>query len=333
VEDHRKLTKSTIDRIPLAQKGQVFYWDTDVAGFGLRVGTQTKAYFAEGRVDGKTVRYTIGKHGVFTAEQARAEAKEKLVLMAKGINPNDDKAQKKAKGVTLREAFDEFLESRKNLKPRTVYDYQRFMGLLPAKEGVDRKKSTTAYFADWRDKALTDITREMVITRHRKIGRTSQAQANLAMRFLRAIFNFAAGNYSDKHGRTLITDNPIRRLSQTKAWYTVERRKTVVKPHELSPWYKAVTEIKNDPSGTKRETVRDYLFLLLFTGLRRQEAATLRWSNVDLNGRTLTVIDTKNREDHTLPMSDFIYSLLASRKSEADGPYVFPGQGEGGYLV
>ena len=90
-----KLKKTTVDVIPLTQAGQALYWDSELAGFGLRVGTQTKAYFAEGRVDGKTVRYTIGKHGVFTAEQARTEAREKLVLMAKSINPNEDKAQKK----------------------------------------------------------------------------------------------------------------------------------------------------------------------------------------------------------------------------------------------
>lgn len=328
-----KLRKTVVDGIPLTQTGQTLYWDADLAGFGLRVGTQTKAYFAEGRVGGKTVRYTIGKHGVFTAEQARAEAREKLVLMAKGINPNDDKAQKRTKGITLEQAFKEFLESRKNLKPRTIYDYQRFMGMLPEKEGKERKKSKTAWFADWRNRALVDITKEMVANRHRKAGEASQAQANLAMRFLRAIFNFAAGKYSDSRGRPLITDNPVKGLSQTKGWYRVARRKSVIKSHEIAPWYKAVTEIKNDPKGVKRETVRDYLLLLLFSGLRRQEAATLRRENVDLKAKTLTVVDTKNHEDHTLPMSDFLCALMESRLALVKGDYVFPGTGKGGYLV
>lgn len=328
-----KIRKSDVDAIPQTSAGQALYWDSELAGFGLRVGRNTKSYFAEGRVAGKTVRYTIGKHGVFTPEKARTEAREKLVLMAKGINPNEDKAQKKVKGVTLEQAFTEFLESRKNLKARTIYDYRRFMGMLPEKEGVDRKKSKTAWFADWRNKALVDITKEMVAVRHRKAGQASQAQANLAMRFLRAIFNFAAGKYSDSRGRPLITDNPVKGLSQTKGWYRVARRKTVIKPHELAPWYKAVIEIKNDPSGAKRETVRDYLLLLLFSGLRRQEAATLRRANVDLKGKTLTVIDTKNHEDHTLPMSDFLCALMEARLALVKGDYVFPGTGKGGYLV
>jgi integrase len=153
------------------------------------------------------------------------------------------------------------------------------------------------------------------------------------MRFLRAIFNFAGGKYSDSRGRPLITDNPVKGLSQTTGWYRVARRKTVIKPHELAPWYKAVTEIKNDPSGAKRETVRDYLLLLLFSGLRREEAATLRRGNVDLKAKTLTVVETKKREDHTLPMSDFLCFIMESRFELVKGDYVFPGTGRGGYLV
>jgi len=190
-----KLTKTVVDRISLTTSGQSFYWDSDLAGFGLRVGTNTKSYFAEARVKGRTVRYTIGKHGVFTPEQARKEAREKLLLMAKGINPNDAKAKSKAKGVTLEEAFRDFLEARKNLKPRTIYDYRRFMGMLPERAGSKRK---AAFFEDWRRKPLAEITKEMVAAKHRKLGQKSEAQANLAMRFLRAIFYFAAGKYEAK---------------------------------------------------------------------------------------------------------------------------------------
>jgi Arm DNA-binding domain len=69
----RKLTKTVVDHIPLTTSGQALYWDSDLPGFGLRVGMKTKTYFAERGVNGRTVRFTIGKHGVFTAEQAAAE--------------------------------------------------------------------------------------------------------------------------------------------------------------------------------------------------------------------------------------------------------------------
>lgn len=337
--ENQKLTKAVVDRIPLTNAGQKFYWDAELPGFGLRVGTEAKAYFAEGRVNGKTVRFTIGRHGVFTPEQARHDAKEALLKMARSVNPTDTKREGRARGVTLEEAFRAFKASRKNLKSRTIYDYERFLGLLPesTKKNPRRKPGD---LADWRDKPLTSITKDMVERRHAKIGEASPAQANLAMRFLRAIFNFAAGKYEDTKGRPIIGENPVRRLSQTDAWYRVERRKTVIKAHELAAWYKAVMGL----TGTKGETVRDYLILLLFTGLRRQEAAQLPFSGLDFKARTITVLDTKNREDHILPMSDVVYALLKSReeaqvaaqrgaeKKPAEG-YVFPGDGSRGFLV
>lgn len=51
---------------------------------------------------------------------------------------------------------------------------------------------------------------------------------------------------------------------------------------------------------------RDYLVLLLLTGLRRTEALRLRWENVDLKAGTLCAVDTKNRSDHMLPMGRYV---------------------------
>jgi integrase len=79
-------------------------------------------------------------------------------------------------------------------------------------------------------------------------------------------------------------------------------------------------------------TLRDYLLLILFTGLRRQEAAQLQWEQVDLKAKTLTIIDTKNRESHTLPLSDYLYDLIVARKQN-NSKYVFPGAGKGGYII
>jgi integrase len=324
--EQAKLTKSVVDKIPLAQSGQQFYWDSDLAGFGLRVGISTKSYFAEGRVHGKTVRFTIGKHGVFTA---RSEARDALQKMAKGANPNDTKRHEKAKGVTLGEAFDEFLLSRKNLKSRTIYDYKRLMGLLPESTKKNPRKKA-GYLADWKEKALTSISKDMVERRHAKLGEASPAQANLSMRFLRAVFNFAAGKYEDATGRPIILENPVKRLSQTDAWYRVERKKTVIKAHELKAWYQGVVKLGGTDKG---ETVRDYLLLLLFTGLRRQEGAQLPFSGVDFKSRTITVLDTKNREDHILPMPDLVFDLLTARRESVEGNFVFPGEGKGGFLV
>ena len=78
------------------------------------------------------------------------------------------------------------------------------------------------YLADWQNKPLVEISKDMIEHKHREIGERSPAQANLTMRFVRAILNFAIGQYEDSAGNPIIADNPIKRLSQTRSWYRVE---------------------------------------------------------------------------------------------------------------
>ena len=108
-------------------------------------------------------------------------------------------------------------------------------------------------FGDWEDKKLLSINKDKVAKRHSLLGKEhGEAYANLAMRLLRALFNFAAGQYEDSNGNSLIAENPIKRLSQTRAWYRIGRRQTFITAHELSPWYNEVIRLTN-------ETLRDYL--------------------------------------------------------------------------
>ncbi len=329
-----KLTKSAVDRIPFTSSGQAYYYDAELTGFGLRVGMASKAYFAEWRVGGRagrTVRKNIGKHGAFTPDGARKRAMLLLGRMQLGEDPFVAERSQRVQRMSLVEANKAFLTARKGLKPNTLRDY-----------GYCFER----YFGDWHDKPLTSISREMVARRHALIGQTgfptrrkleraplpSPAKANLAMRYLRALFNFAINRY-EPH----ITDNPVKHLSMTRGWYPVERRQTYIKEHELKPWFRAVMALENDAQTQTRETARDYMLLLLFTGLRRDEGARLNWVNVDLKARTLCIPDTKNREPHILPLPDFLLEMLKRRKQAANDDeeqqYVFPGEGRRGHLI
>jgi integrase len=53
-------------------------------------------------------------------------------------------------------------------------------------------------------------------------------------------------------------------------------------------------------------THQDYFILLLLTRLRKRAATTLNWENVDLKAGTLTVLETKNSQAHTLFNAQFI---------------------------
>jgi integrase len=134
-------------------------------------------------------------------------------------------------------------------------------------------------FGDWRKRPLLEITGDMVGKRHAVIGeRCGKAWANLSMRVLRALFNFASANY-EAGGKALVLDNPVKRLSRTRAWFRIDRRETLIQPRQLRPWMDAVLGLRNP-------LARDYLQLVLLTGLRRSEALGLKWEDVDLLGRT-----------------------------------------------
>ena len=56
-----KLTKSKVDDITHPAKGQQYYSDSLLKGFGLRVGANSKTYFAEKRVNGMHQKMKHGK--------------------------------------------------------------------------------------------------------------------------------------------------------------------------------------------------------------------------------------------------------------------------------
>jgi integrase len=286
-----KITKTTVDHLPVPATGYALYWDNALRGFGLRVTANgVKAFIVQSRIHGKERRITLGRYGVLPETQARKAAKRLLGEIASGHDPLAERAKARLQSITLGQAFESYLAVRKDLKPLTVQD------MKVAMKGL----------SDWMQRPLTSITRDMVSQHHATLGERSHARANLAMRYLRAIINFAAGQYTDAEGRPLITDNPVKRLSDTRGWYRVERRRTLIKPHQLRPWFEAVLSLSDKPHSE----VRDYLLLLILTGLRKAEASSLEWQNVDLVGKTLTVYDTKNRQEHTLPLSDYLFDML-----------------------
>lgn len=190
-------------------------------------------------------------------------------------------------------------------------------------------------FADRCARPLLAITKEMVARRHMQLGEGHrEAYANLAMRTLGALFNFASANYEDPGGSSLIRENPVRRLSQTRAWYPSKRRDTVIRDEDLSGWFAAVQTLADEDQDSPHAMVADYLYVLLFSELWRSEAAALAWRDVDWSTKTLTVRDTKNADDHALPLSAFLRDLFTRRQAR-DGAsvYVFPGPGKVGRLI
>ncbi|MBI3918996.1 MAG: integrase family protein [Betaproteobacteria bacterium] len=297
-----KLTKSVVERTPYSKEGQILVWDTDLPGFGLRVGLKTKAFFAEAKVNRKTIRDTIGIYPRIMPEAARSEARALLLDMERGIDPR----KKNLAAPALEDAYAAFKKARE-LAPRTEYDYNRYLRV---------------HFGGWRTKAVNDITTQMVAKRHLELRhKHGEAQANAGMRFLRSLLYFAQAEY----GESVIPSNPVTILGHKRQWFREMPRQNVIRATDLPEWFKAVLSLKNDKLSQDRETVRDLLQALLFLGLRRAEGLNLKWENVDLKGKTLTIPKTKNYEPKVLPFGPYMAMLLNARFLDSAGaPYVFP---------
>ncbi|STX37476.1 tyrosine-type recombinase/integrase [Legionella feeleii] len=315
-----RLTKSVIDKLePTLGKDQSFYRDETLKGFALRItASGVKSFIVETRINGRVKRITLGKYGNITAEEARKQAKSLLGSVAKGDDPIAEKKTRQVNAMTLKQVFNDYLKMRKDLKPRTLSDYHCVLHeVIP----------------DWLDKPVTKITREMIAKRHSQHGKTnSKARANNCMRVLRAIFNFAMYQYQTGDGQPIIVMNPVKYLSHTRGWFRVDRKQTVIKPHQLADWYKAITRLVEEDSYRNALLWHDYFLLLLFTGMRKTEAGSLRWQDIDLKDKTITLQNTKNSEVHTLPMSDFVYELLKRRSQCKISPYIFPAESKTGYI-
>jgi len=300
-----KLTQRLVDALPSSEK-TIMYFDQNLKGFGVYTTKSAKTYFIQARVNGKEVKRTIGKASLMKLDAARTEAKEILAQMAKGIDPEAEKKQAAIQAMSLKKTFERYQEARQ-LKPRTVKCYDDLLN---------------SYVKEWHDLPISGITKEMIAQKHREVGQShGENAANNLMRTIRSLYNFAYILTDEK-----IPPNPVRRLSQARQWFKSERRQTFLKPHELKHWYDALMRVEN-------AVIRDYLLLTIFTGLRKQEGLQLKWSNVNMIDRSLTITDTKNGKPHTLPLSNFLHSLFEQLQKRRINEYVFPGPGEAGHLV
>lgn len=312
-------TKAMLDDAPPEPgKSRTYIYDKRVNGLCLAITPKgTKSFLVYRKVDGRPVRVTLGRYPDMKIEQARKLALDALSSLAGGVNPIEEKRARRAEGVTLQDVMDDYLRVRGHtLSPNTISNYQTVL---------------KRHLEPWVKKPLAYITRDRVARRHREISEISETAANKTMRVLRALFNFANGQYEDRHGKGLFPDNPVSRLTHTRSWNKETRRDNKIKNSQLASWFQAVNSLY-EREDRFAHVAGDYLQFLLFTGLRRREAASLSVKDVDFNELTFTVYKTKNGNPLTLPMSTPVQQLLQRRLSEASGDMVFESSGSSGQI-
>lgn len=353
-KQRRRFDKTTLEpivarRSELAKGEQRFIWDPLNPGFGLKITPDKAVFLVERRMpDGKNVRFVLDNYRAITIEEARERAQDVFRKMRQGINPVAEKKlakavaedQKKIADITLLKVLDDYLETYPGLRPKTKDVYRKAInhcfgdGAIRTKRGEVIREPV---WNSWLHLAITEIDEDMVAERQRILSSANgprgkgEAQANQGMRVLRTLFNFAIEHYKDSNKQRIVTLNPVRALKVRRLWNDNVARDDLIEDDQLADWYNAVMSVDN-------ETVRDFLLLLIFSGLRRGEASLLTLDRVRETGdRPYLVIPkehTKNGVAHKLPLSDFLVCLLKRRREllESDNVvpihgkrYVFPG--------
>ena len=302
---HRQITKKIIESISTPDSRELLLRDTQLKGFGIRISPSgTKTFFAEGFYKPKGVgkRLSLGRYPVVSIDEARMKAREVLYQLYSGVDPRiaDKQATKDVHTVTLHQLLDRYCSSRS------------------LKSEADYRQVTRRVFGDWLDRPIRGITREDIEKRYRTLAirKGNQAQTNKAMRYLNTMLNFAL--VEEINGTSLLSQNPVKVLSDKRYDRSVKPKKTFIENSQIPLWVDAVNRLCTP-------LARDLLLLQVQTGLRDSESKGLLWKDVDFDNRLVTVRNTKNGSDLTIPMSEQIHSLLLERKQCAlSDTYMFP---------
>lgn len=323
-----KLTKNYIDKITAPADKEAFHWDSEVKGFGLRVTPTGKiTYIVQGRVNGKTVRLTIGPHGRWTPETARngengkGGARELLRMMDMGIDPRAVAKKEAAQRVTLRDVADAYK------RDRPLKD--------SSKAEIERHVTTT--FEAWLKKPIKDITREMVTKRFNEVKTKgtrgdgpAPAQANQSCAVLRALFNYAIREYREPDGSPILTDNPVDVLY--KKWVPLKPRTSRIPDNKVGAVWSYLTKAREQAYNRDTLASIDLVMLLLLTGLRIGECSELTWDRVNLDEGWIHIPDPKNSNPVWLPLSSQAVELLKTRQRVKGSPFVFSSWGKCGHI-
>lgn len=301
------ITEDMLEGFDLAGAERARIRDLKLTGFYVTIGRRRVTFFAERRIKGEKNNTTrvVGHWGskkaralapdLLTVAQAREAAIQALADMRRGEDP---RGESRADGPTLADAL------------------ALHINRLRKDGGSPRSISTIElevekHLGTWTARALHDITRTDCRELHERLTKSSGPYlANRVMRHVRALWNTALKEHD-------LPANPTIAVH----WNKEERRQEPIAWAKLPAWKLAVDALE---SGLRR----DYHLLVLLTGLRRMDAATIRWEHVDWKARTLRRPNPKGGKDRAfdIPLSRECIKILKRRQAENfdDDGWAFP---------
>ncbi|MBV7255868.1 site-specific integrase [Pacificimonas sp. WHA3] len=319
-----KLTKRVIDALETRKKDYVV-WDDELPGFGIRVfASGRRSYLIQYRANGRSRRYTIGIHGVWTPETARREARIQLGKVAQGDNPAEERLVER-NAITVEELSAQYVDAMhaglilgkggRPKKPDTIYtDIGRINGHIVPLIGKRRVQDLT--------KAnVTKMMNDIISGKTKAVRKTAKKRGKSILRGGRGTASRCVGLVG-----SMLTYAISMGIIEQNVAHGIRKPKDRVRDRRLSSSeFKTLGEIltKAEQTVELAPTVA-ITRLLALTGCRRSEIIKLKWREVDFEHSCLRLADSKEGAS-VRPVGLPVIEILEKRREKTPGEFVFPG--------
>ena len=305
--NRKSISRRTVEALSV-DKDTVF-WDREMPGFGVRVyAAGTKVYVVQSRAGGKSVRVTVGRHGVISADEARRRAARIINRIKAGEEPVPEPLPTKlAAGPTVAEVAARYLEEHVAVrcKPGTV--------------ALSRSAINKYILPTFGKLPLVAVEPERVSEMHSRLHSVPYA-ANRAVAELSRMFNMA-----ESWGMVPEGSNPCRLVVKHKE----RKRERFLTEGEFRRLGRILSEAVAVGGVSPRAVAA--IRLLMLTGCRKNEILNLRWDDVDLTVNELRLADSKTGP-RVVPLSPASAKVLADLPRVSGNPWVIPGHKPGTYM-
>lgn len=281
----------------ISQKKQVYY-DAYQPGLALIITYGgTKTFYLYKIIKHKTYIKKIGQFPYMDIDEARQNIHNAIKAINAGDNPFKT-VENNQSDITLSDFFFN------KYMPEHAKIYTK------AKTAHKKELLFKCHFGKFKNYKLNEITRQDIENHHKNIGRQNKpAAANTFLGLISHIYNVAIEwGYADK--------NPAMKIKP----FPTKARDRFLQPNEISNFMNALHNMEND-------NLKDYVLLLLLTGQRRGNIASLKWSDIDFHNNIMYLSHTKNGDSQHIPLTEQAITLLKSIKEKRFNPnhdWIFP---------
>lgn len=309
-------------------KGQAFLWDSEVAGLAVRATPGAKAFIYQSRFQSRTIRMTIGSADTWPLNNrmdrvgaggrvaqygAREEARRLQAIIDSGRDPREVKAESTAadvakrqaeqrESVTVSEAWKAYLADRKpHWGARHYKDHEDLAHAGGADRKRSRGKTKPGPLSELMEEKLRDLTQVRLERWAAKEAAQRPARARLGLRLVKAFLKWCSTHHD--YGSAANVDAASSKRVREKLG-TAERRNTVIQKEQLAAWFSAVRQIQNP-------VISAYLQFMLLAGPRPNEPLSLKWTDLNLQWRTITIRD-KVEGARQIGLTPYLSHLLSA---------------------